>query len=99
MSSVISTLNPIFNLLEEKGQKVQKSGKCKLFVRINNPKILDEYLYLITTLVKGNDALFDLIAKIDFEKYINNNINSFHPIEQHGGTYYAHVRATVIHMH
>ena len=39
-----------------------------------------------------------MIGKIDFEKYINNNINSFVPSEQHGGTCYAHAIATVIHM-
>lgn len=98
MSTAISTSNQIFNLLEEKGWKVPKTGKCKLFVRINNPNILDEYLSLITILVRGNDALFDLIGKIDFEKYINNNINSFEPVTQHGGTCYAHAIATVIHM-
>ena len=98
MSSTISTSNQIFNLLEEKGWKVPKSGKCKLFVRINNPNILNEYLALITILVRGNDALFDLIGKVDFEKYINNNINSFEPVKQHGGTCYAHAIATVIHM-
>ena len=98
MSSSISTSNQIFNLFEEKGWKVPKTGKCKLFVRINNPNILNEYLSLITILTRGNDALFDLIGKIDFEKYINNNINSFEPVEQHGGTCYAHAVATVIHM-
>ena len=98
MSSTISISYHIFNLLEEKGWIVPKSGKCKLFVRINNPKILDEYLSLITILVRGNDALFDLIGKIDFEKYINNNINSFEPVKQHGETCYAHAIATVIHM-
>ena len=98
MSSTISTLNPFINLLERRGWHVPYSGKCKLFIRVNNPKILDEYLSLITILIKGNDALFDLIGKIDFEKYINNNINSFIPVRQHGGTCYAHAIATVIHM-
>ena len=98
MSSSISSSNSIFTFLEEKGWKVPHSGKCKLFLRANNPKIIDEYLSLITMLIKGNDALFDLIGKIDFEKYINNNINSFIPKEQHGGTCYAHAISTVIHM-
>ena len=64
MSSSISSSNSIFTFLEEKGWKVPHSGKCKLFLRANNPKIIDEYLSLITMLIKGNDALFDLIGKI-----------------------------------
>ena len=98
MSSSVSSANSIFTFLEEKGWKVPHSGRCKLFLRANNPKIIDEYLSLITMLIKGNDALFDLVGKIDFEKYINNNINSFKPKMQHGGTCYAHAIATVIHM-
>ena len=76
MSSIISTVNPFFHYLEEeKGWDIPKEGKCKLFVRLNDPNILDEYLSIITTLVKDNDALFDLIGKINFQQYIINNIN------------------------
>ncbi len=76
MSSIISTTNPFFHYLEEeKGWNIPKEGKCKLFVRLNDPNILDEYLSIITTLVKDNDALFDLIGKINFQQYIINNIN------------------------
>ncbi len=76
MSSIISTENPFFHYLEEeKGWEIPKEGKCKLFVRLNDPNILDEYLSIITTLVKDNDALFDLIGKINFQQYIINNIN------------------------
>ena len=99
MSSIISTVNPFFHYLEEeKGWDIPKEGKCKLFVRLNDPNILDEYLSIITTLVKDNDALFDLIGKINFQQYIINNINSFIPIEQNGPTCWAYAIATVIHM-
>ena len=99
MSSIISTTNPFFHFLEEeKGWNIPKEGKCKLFVRLNDPNILDEYLSIITTLVKDNDALFDLIGKINFQQYIINNINSFVPIQQEGPTCWAYAIATVIHM-
>ena len=99
MSSIISTINPFFHFLEEKGWDIPKEGKCKLFLRLNDPNILDEYLTIITTLVKDNDALFDLIGKINFQQYITNNIKSFVPIEQNGPTCWAHVIATVIHIY
>ena len=60
--------------------------------------MIEEYLSLITLLLKNNDALFDIIGKIDFQQYINYNINSFNPVLQKGGTCYAHAIATVIHM-
>ena len=98
MSSIISSTNPFFDYLEEKGWEIPKNGKCKLFLRVNDPNILNEYLSIITSLVKENDVLFDLIGKINFQQYITDNINNFEPKQQEGPTCYAHSIATVIHM-
>ena len=98
MSSIISSTNPFFDYLEEKGWEIPKNGKCKLFLRVNDPNILNEYLSIITSLVKENDILFDLIGKIYFQQYVTDNINNFEPKQQEGPTCYAHSIATVIHM-
>ena len=99
MSSEITTDLIAFDVLKNEGWSVPSSGKCRLFVQVNNRKTVEEFIESVKKLFTSNDALLDLIGKVHMDKYVTSKkIDGFSTTRQVGGTCYAHAIATVIHL-
>lgn len=55
--------------------------------------MIEEFTEFIIHLKCSNDALIDLVGKVNLEDYINSSINNFEPRLQIGGTCWANTIA------
>ena len=71
MSSEESNQSKALRVLARKrGWKLSTTGASKLFVEANSAQILEDFTENFFNLMKSNDALFDIVGKINLDDYI-----------------------------
>jgi hypothetical protein len=99
MSSKVTTDSAAFDFLQRRRWTIPTEGKCRLFLKVNNPEVLNEFAEIASTLLSSNDALLQLIGQVDMRQYVNGVIGGFQARNQgNEGTCYAHAVGTVVHM-
>ena len=71
LATEINPYSPIFDMLEERGWKVDYTKKSKLFVKANNIEIFGEFFDVVNSFIKGDCILGNMIAKIELNDYIS----------------------------
>ena len=72
LASEIHPYSPIFDMLEERGWKIDYTKKNKLFVKANNIEIFEEFIDILNSFINGkNNILGEMISKIKINDYIN----------------------------
>lgn len=99
MSSLVQINFTVINLLERRGWIIPKSGMCRLFVHINDPNLIQEFIAMATEIIQNNDVLSNVLGTTVIQKYVSHNITSFPTTNQHEEPIcWSHACATVIHM-
>ena len=96
LASEINPYCPIFDMLEERGWKVDYTQKSKLFLMANSIDIFEEFINVLNSFVNGN-ILGNMISKIELNEYIT-FYNKDHRIneKQKGGICWCHSLSKVI---
>ena len=98
LATEINPYSPIFDMLEERGWKVDYTKKSKLFVQANNIEVFEEFFGVVNSFVNGNNILGNMIAKIELDDYIS-SYNKNHRINENQNgqpTCWCHSLAKVI---
>ena len=75
------------------------NNETHLFLQVNHPDHLREGCEVARNVVCCQDALSDMLASVDLDLYINQNVRGYKAKgEQEGGTCYANASATVLHL-
>ena len=75
------------------------NNETHLFLQVNHPEHLREGCEVARNVVCCQDALSDMLASVDLDLYINQNVRGYKAKgEQEGGTCYANASATVLHL-
>ena len=75
------------------------NNETHLFLQVNHPKNLREACQVARNVVCCQEALSDLLASVDLDLYINQELEGYEAkLEQEGGTCYANAAATVLHL-
>lgn len=99
LSTEVETDSIAFDYLRDKGWNVPTSGKCKLFIQINNTDNINDFLEFLNKLLDGTeDVLGDILGKIDLKELTGKNISSFEITNQKIGNCYLHATRNIIRM-
>lgn len=72
---------------------------CKLFIHVNDPNLINEFISIITDIIRNNDVFSNVIGTTIIQKYVHHNISNFRPTDQgREGICWSHACAAVIHM-
>ncbi|CAD8130300.1 unnamed protein product [Paramecium sonneborni] len=95
MSSVVSNFDyPLCSIGQHTNIKLSQIGKSRLFLQGNDPNLMNKFFNYFIKIKNEQDALINLIGKVNIEQYINSS-NQFEAQEQEGGTCYANAIAAV----
>jgi hypothetical protein len=99
LSTEVETDSIAFDYLRDKGWNVPTTGKCKLFIQINNTDNINDFLEFLNKLLDGTeDVLGDILGKIDLKELTGKNISSFEITNQTIGNCYLHATRNIIRM-
>ena len=100
LSSKVSTQSLPRTLFVKRGWTIDiTNNETNLFLQVNHPEHLREGCEVARNVVCCQDALSDMLASVDLDLYINQNVRGYKAKgEQEGGTCYANASATVLHL-
>lgn len=99
MSSMVQINFTVKSILESRGWIIPSTGMCKLFLHVNDPQLIKEFLAIITDIIQNNDVLSNVLGTTIIQKYVNHNISNFKTTDQgREKICWSHACATVIHM-
>ena len=100
LSSKVSTQSLPRTLFVKRGWTIDiTNNETNLFLQVNHPEHLREGCDVARNVVCCQDALSDMLASVDLDLYINQNVRGYKAKgEQEGGTCYANASATVLHL-
>ena len=100
LSSKVSTQSLPRTIFVKRGWTVDiTNNETNLFLQVNHPEHLREGCEVARNVVCCQDALSDVLASVDLDLYINQNVRGYKAKgEQEGGTCYANAAATVLHL-
>ena len=99
ISTEIETDSVAFDYLRDKGWTIPSSGKCRLFIQINNIDNLNDFIEFINKLLDGTeDVLGDILGLINLKELTGKNINKFEVTNQIIGNCYLHATRNIIRM-
>ena len=74
LSSEVDTDNIAFDYLRDKGWNIPLTGKCKLFIQMNNIDNINDFLEFLNKFIDGTeDVLGDILGKIELSYSYRNN--------------------------
>ena len=99
-SSKVSTQSLPRTIFVKRGWTIGiTNNETNLFLQVNHPEHLREGCEVARNVVCCQDALSDILASVDLDLYINQNVRGYKAKgEQEGGTCYANASATVLHL-
>ena len=99
-SSKVSTQSLPRTIFVKRGWTIDiTNNETNLFLQVNHPEHLREGCEVARNVVCCQDALSDILASVDLDLYINQNVRGYKAKgEQEGGTCYANASATVLHL-
>ena len=100
LSSKVSTQSLPRTIFVKRGWTIDiTNNETNLFLQVNHPEHLREGCEVARNVVCCQDALSDMLASVDLDLYINQNVRGYKAKgEQEGGTCYANASATVLHL-
>ena len=99
LSSEVDTDNIAFDYLRDKGWNIPLTGKCKLFIQMNNIDNINDFLEFINKFIDGTeDVLGDILGKIELKESTGKNISDFEITNQQIGNCYLHATRNIIRM-
>ena len=100
LSSKVSTQSLPRTIFVKRGWTIDiTNNETNLFLQVNHPEHLREGCEVARNVVSCQDALSDMLASVDLDLYINQNVRGYKAKgEQEGGTCYANASATVLHL-
>ena len=100
LSSKVSTQSLPRTIFVKRGWTIDiTNNETNLFLQVNHPDHLREGCEVARNVVCCQDALSDMLASVDLDLYINQNVRGYKAKgEQEGGTCYANASATVLHL-
>ena len=100
LSSKVSTQSLPRTIFVKRGWTIDiTNNETNLFVQVNHPEHLREGCEVARNVVCCQDALSDMLASVDLDLYINQNVRGYKAKgEQEGGTCYANAAATALHL-
>ena len=99
ISSEVETDSIAFDYLRDKGWSIPPSGKCKLFIQMNNTNNINDFLYFLNKLIDGTeDVLGDILGVIKLKELTGKNISNFEITNQTMGNCYLHATRNIIRM-
>ena len=99
-SSKVSTQSLPRTIFVKRGWTIDiTNNETNLFLQVNHPEHLREGCEVARNVVCCQDALSDMLASVDLDLYITQNVRGYKAKgEQEGGTCYANASATVLHL-
>lgn len=76
-SDTANTVKALRMLSYHKGWKLSTTGKSKLFIQINDQKIISEFIDYSSSLTGCTDALLALVGDLKLEGYITSMKNAY----------------------
>ena len=100
LSSKVSTQSLPHSIFVKRGWTIDHTNnETHLFLQLNHPDNLREIFEVARNVVCCQDALSDLLASVDLDLYINQEVRDYKAKrKQEGETVYADVAATVFHL-
>ena len=99
MSSTITTQKIPHTLFVKRRWKIDiDNNKTRLFFQVNHPDLVSEVCDMAKKGVLSQDALSDMLTKVDLDLYINKSNDGFGAKRQHEETCYANACASVLHL-
>ena len=99
LSSEVDTDSVAFDYLRYKGWDIPLSGKCKLFIQMNNSDNMNDFLEFLNKFLDGTeDVLGDVLGKIELKELTGKNISKFEVTKQTIGNCYLHATRNIIRM-
>jgi len=99
MSSTIATQKIPHTLFVKRGWKIDTdNNETRLFFQVNHPDLIKEVCDMAKSGVLSQDALSDMLSKVDMDLYINKSNDGFGAKEQDERTCYANATAAVLHL-
>lgn len=99
LSTEVNTDSIAFDYLRDKGWCVPTSGKCRLFIQINNTDNMNDFLEFLNKLLDGTeDVLGDILGIINLKELTGKNISAFEISNQTIGNCYLHATRNIIRM-
>ena len=100
LSSKVSTQSLPRTIFVKRGWTIDHTNnETHLFLQINHPDNLREICEVARNVVCCRDALSDLLASVDSDVYINQEVKDYKAKrKQEGATAYANAAATVLHL-